>query len=137
MPKISAQNKYRAVIDEKYRTVCRCIVTENNYLFSLLPATFSASTHRRIVHFTTRSVIRTQYCLFSRSRSCFFPSLFCRNSSGIWARSCSKNLFAIFSRALDRTRKRCFYMVDASCSGTLRCNVLFTRRTDQQAANDK
>lgn len=33
-------------------------------MFSLLPVTFSASTHRRIVHFTTRSVIRTQYCFF-------------------------------------------------------------------------
>lgn len=73
--------------------------------------------HRRIVHFTTRSVIRTQYCSlfffcfsFLVFESVFFffffvpPYRFSPNYSSVGgeerrvARSCGENLFAIFSR---------------------------------------
>lgn len=73
----------------KYKAVYQRIVTENNHLFSMLLVTFYASMHQRIVHFTTRSVIRTQYCFFFHVYIVFFVTI----SAGPIrdARSCSKN----------------------------------------------
>jgi len=78
----------------KYKAVYRCIVAESNHLFSVLLVTFYASMHQRIVHFTTRSVIHTQYCFFFLCPYSFFVTISAGSVRD--ARSCSKNLLAKF-----------------------------------------